>query len=107
MWLHVDGKNTPAFDGNGYVTGPDSTGTMINDMRSFLDFAQSKQLLVVFVLWNGAVRPTDNALNLIYDETKLQTYIDNALKVFYLFHLERIKFNVLIMQYAADGKRPG
>jgi mannan endo-1,4-beta-mannosidase len=54
-----------------------------------LDFAQSKQLLVVFVLWNGAVRPTDNALNLIYDETKLQTYIDNALKVFvtsYLFH---------------------
>ena len=82
MWLHVDGKNTPAFDGNGYVTGPDSTGTMIDDMRSFLDFAQSKQLLVVFVLWNGAVRPTDNALNLIYDETKLQTYIDNALKVF-------------------------
>ena len=39
MWLHVDGKNTPAFDGNGYVTGPDSTGTMIDDMRSFLDFA--------------------------------------------------------------------
>ena len=47
-----------------------------------MDFAQSKQLMVVFVLWNGAVRPSDNALNLLYDETKLQTYIDNALKVF-------------------------
>ncbi|XP_046463076.1 mannan endo-1,4-beta-mannosidase-like [Daphnia pulex] len=80
MWVHVDGKNTPAFDGNGYVTGPDSTGTMISDLRSFLDFAQSKQLLVVLVLWNGAKRPTDNTLNLLYDESKLQTYIDNALK---------------------------
>ncbi|KAI9559836.1 endo-beta-1 [Daphnia sinensis] len=80
MWLHVDGANTPAFDSNGYVTGPDNTGTMISDMRSFLDFAQSKNLMVVFVLWNGAVRPQEKALNLLYDESKLQTYIDNALK---------------------------
>jgi mannan endo-1,4-beta-mannosidase len=84
MWVHVDGKNTPAFDGNGYVTGPDSTGTMISDLKSFLDFAQSKQLLVVLVLWNGAKRPTDNTLNLLYDESKLQIYIDNALKVYLL-----------------------
>jgi hypothetical protein len=45
---------------------------------------------------------------LIYDETKLQTYIDNALKVFDIIFLpERIKFNILILRYAANGKRPG
>lgn len=94
MWLHVDGANTPAFDSNGYVTGPDKTGTMISDMRSFLDFAQSKNLMVIFVLWNGAERPQEKALNLLYDYSKLQTYIDNALKVLYASpSLYRLGFN--------------
>lgn len=81
MWLHVEGANTPAFDSNGYVTGPDRTGTMISDMRSFLDFAQSKDILVIFVLWNGAVLKQQNTINLLYDDSKLQTYIDKALTV--------------------------
>jgi mannan endo-1,4-beta-mannosidase len=102
MWVHVDGKNTPAFDGNGYVTGPDNQNTLISDLRSFLDFAQSKQLMVIFVLWNGAVRPTDNTLNLLYDETKLQTYIDNALNVniqFYNKSIIMIYLTLLIMLF--------
>lgn len=80
-WLHVEGDNTPAYDSNGFVTGPDRTGTMINEMRSFLDFAQSKNILVIFVLWNGAVLRNQNTINLFWDEPKLQSYIDNALKV--------------------------
>ncbi|XP_046463075.1 mannan endo-1,4-beta-mannosidase-like [Daphnia pulex] len=80
IWLHVEGENTPAYDSNGYVTGPDSTGTMISDMRSFLDFAQSKNILVIFVLWNGAYLRVQNTINLFWDEGKLQSYIDNALK---------------------------
>lgn len=59
----------------------DRTGTMINDMRSFLDFAQSKNILVIFVLWNGAYLTQQNTINLLFDDSKLQTYIDNALKV--------------------------
>lgn len=81
IWLHVEGDNTPAYDGNGYVTGPDSTGTMISDMRSFLDFAQSKDILIIFALWNGAYLRNQNTINLLFDESKLQSYIDNALKV--------------------------
>lgn len=79
--MHVEGQNTPAYDSNGYVTGPDRTGTIIDDMRSFLDFAQSQNMLVIFVLWNGAVLENQNTINLFYDNAKLQSYIDNALKV--------------------------
>jgi mannan endo-1,4-beta-mannosidase len=87
IWLHVEGGNTPAYDSNGYVTGPDSTGTMISDMRSFLDFAQSKNILVIFVLWNGAYLRVQNTINLFWDEGKLQSYIDNALKVLFIIKI--------------------
>ena len=82
MWLHVEGENTPAFDGNGFVTGLDKSCTMISDTKAFLDFAKSKNVLVVFALWNGAVLFTNqNIKNLFYDASKLQTYINKALKV--------------------------
>ena len=82
IWLHVEGDNTPAYDGNGFVTGPDRTGTMINDMKAFLDYAQTKNIVVIFALWNGAYLRNQNTINLMWDESKLQTYIDKALKVF-------------------------
>lgn len=104
----MEGANTPAFDSNGLVTGPDSTGTMINDMRSFLDFAQTKDILVIFALWNGAYLREQNTINLFWDEVKLQSYIDNALKVYildsnHLLNLKPIKF----MFFKAYGKRIG
>ena len=77
----MEGDNTPAYDSSGFVTGFDSTGTMISDMKAFLDYAQSKNLIVIFVLWNGASLNNQNTINLMYDESKLQTYIDKALKV--------------------------
>lgn len=83
--MHVEGDNTPAYDSDGFVTGLDRTGTMINEMRSFLDFAKSKNILVIFVLWNGAVLRNQNTINLFWDEAKLQSYIDNALKVNAIF----------------------
>ena len=55
---------------------------MINDMKAFLDYAQTKNIIVIFVLWNGAELKNQNTINLIYDESKLQSYIDKALKVF-------------------------
>ena len=54
---------------------------MINDMKAFLDYAQTKNIIVIFVLWNGAELKNQNTINLIYDESKLQSYIDKALKV--------------------------
>ena len=55
---------------------------MINDMKAFLDYAQTKNIVVIFALWNGAYLRNQNTINLMWDESKLQTYIDKALKVF-------------------------
>ena len=81
----MEGDNTPAYDGNGFVTDPDRTGTMINDMKAFLDYAQTKNIVVIFALWNGAYLNNQNTINLMWDESKLQTYIDKALKVIILY----------------------
>lgn len=79
--MHIGGETTPAFDSNGYVTGPDAGGTLIDDLKKFLDAAQRNNLLVIFVLWNGAVAPKDSVMGLITVDDKLQSYIDNALTV--------------------------
>ena len=54
---------------------------MISEMKSFLDFAQTKNIVIIFCLWNGAVLRNQNTINLFYDEGKLFTYVENALKV--------------------------
>jgi mannan endo-1,4-beta-mannosidase len=81
VWLHVEGDNTPNYDANGYVLGPDKTGTLIPDMKSFLNSAKAKNILVIFVLWNGATLRNQKSINLYWDNSKLQTYLDKALTV--------------------------
>ena len=81
IWLHIEGSNTPAYDGQGFVTGPDRTGTLIADMKEYLDYAQTKNILVIFVLWNGAYLREQNTIDLFWDDAKLQSYIDKALIV--------------------------
>jgi mannan endo-1,4-beta-mannosidase len=81
VWLHVEGDNTPNYDANGYVLGPDKTGTLFSDMKLFLDSAKAKNILVIFVLWNGALLRNQNSINLYWDNSKLQTYLDKALTV--------------------------
>lgn len=109
IWLHVEGANTPAFDSSGFVTGPDSTGTMIDDMRSYLDFAQSKNILVIFVLWNGAYLREQHTIDLFWDEAKLQSYIDKALKVKSFIRATYLIFGIHKSKtvFTAYGKRLG
>ena len=83
VWVHAEGSNTPEFDEKGYVTGPDKNGTIISDMNSLLDAAKAKNILVIFVLWNGAMLSVQKTIDLFLDKGKLQTYINNALMVFY------------------------
>ena len=52
---------------------------MTNDLRKFLQFARTVNVLVFIVLWNGATAPTTNYLNLLLDDAKHQSYIENAL----------------------------
>ena len=77
----MEGDNTPQWDANGFVTGLDNTGTMINDLKRFLDAASSRDIVVIPVLWNGAEMRNSKVVDLIWDNAKLQSYIDNALIV--------------------------
>jgi mannan endo-1,4-beta-mannosidase len=77
----VEGDNTPQWDANGFVTGLDNTGTMINDLKRFLDAASSRDIVVIPVLWNGAAMRNSKVVDLVWDNSKLQSYIDNALIV--------------------------
>ncbi len=80
----MEGESTPQFNGDGYVLSPDGQGTLIPDLSRFLDVAAENNVFVIPVLWNGALIRNDRYKNLIWDDNKLQSYIDNALNVTYL-----------------------
>ncbi|KAF2355525.1 Glycoside hydrolase family 5 [Trinorchestia longiramus] len=79
VWIHVEGYSSPHFDGNGYVDACDSTGDFINDMVTFLNAAEATDVLVTLTLWNGAVMSNQAYIDLVYDDSKLQSYLDNCL----------------------------
>ena len=98
IWVHVEGNNTPKWDQYGFVLAPDNSGTLITDLKAYLDEAKTRNILVIFVLWNGAVLNNQNAVNLVWDDSKLQTYIDKALKVHFTLSNKRhrLKYNDLL-----------
>lgn len=79
VWVHVEGYSTPRWDSNGYVTQCDQSGTFEADVKKLLDAAQAADVLVVLVLWNGAYLTNQAAVNLIWDDAKLDAYINNCL----------------------------
>ena len=85
----MEGNNTPKWDQYGFVLAPDNSGTLITDLKAYLDEAKTRNILVIFVLWNGAVLNNQNAVNLVWDDSKLQTYIDKALKVHFTLSNQR------------------
>lgn len=81
VWIHIEAEHTPEFDGNGFVVAPDRLGTIINDLSRFLDVAAANNVFVIPVLWNGALMRNQRYRNLVLDDARLQSYIDNALIV--------------------------
>eukprot|EP01125_Pyxidicula_operculata_P007570 TRINITY_DN256_c0_g1_i1.p1 TRINITY_DN256_c0_g1~~TRINITY_DN256_c0_g1_i1.p1 ORF type:complete len:372 (+),score=73.96 TRINITY_DN256_c0_g1_i1:18-1133(+) len=79
IWLFVEGFNIPLFDSNGFVIGTDSKGTLVEDMRRYLWTAQEYGITVFWCLWNGAVLRNNNVIQLIKNQTLLQSFIENAL----------------------------
>ena len=55
IWLHVEGDKTPQFDADGFGHYTDASNTLISDMCRYLRAAADLDVLVFFVLWNGAV----------------------------------------------------
>ena len=79
VWLHVEGYKTPVFDADGVVVATDSTGSLISDMRRYLRAARQLDILIFFVLWNGAVLKHQRVKDLFSDMSKLDSYIDTVL----------------------------
>ncbi len=81
IWIHIEAEHTPEFDGNGFVVAPDRVGTLINELGRFLDVAAANNVFVAPVLWNGALMRNQRYRNLVLDDARLQSYINNALIV--------------------------
>lgn len=75
IWVHTEGKASPAFDGQGKVTGPG--GAFLDDMQAVLDSAESAGILVLFSIWSERMK--NEHQDLVRDTLKLRSYIDNAL----------------------------
>ncbi|PVD25441.1 hypothetical protein C0Q70_13097 [Pomacea canaliculata] len=79
-WVHIEGQTSPKFDSSGHVSGLDNDGTFISDFKRYLDDARARNILIFPTLWNGAVHQRNELGGLITVESKLQSYIDKALK---------------------------
>ncbi|KAL3854805.1 hypothetical protein ACJMK2_014054 [Sinanodonta woodiana] len=75
VWVHCEGNHSPHLDAHGMVSGLQASGSMVDDMKKFLDLANYNKILVFFVLWNGAQPATNGLAGLILDGNKLNSYI--------------------------------
>ena len=55
VWLHTEGDHTPQWDANGFVVASDASKTLVSDLQRLLRAAQEFNVLILFVLWNGAL----------------------------------------------------
>ena len=78
VFVHTGGESSPAWDPSGYSTETD-TSTLVSQLGSLLDYAKTKSVFVIPVLWNLAYQPTQNAVNLFWDDSKLKSYLNNTL----------------------------
>ncbi|KAL1524274.1 hypothetical protein AB1Y20_019177 [Prymnesium parvum] len=79
VWLHVEGDHSPLFDKEGFVVATDAAGTLIADLRRYLQAAQQLDVLVFLVLWNGAVLHNQRTRGLFSSAARLQSYVERVL----------------------------
>ena len=94
VWVHVEGDVSPLYndDGSGtcfyfslshvfirFVLGTDNAGTLVSDLTAFLDECAKNNIFMGLVLFNGAVLRNQDTINLFWDDSKLETYLDKAL----------------------------
>ena len=85
-WVHCDGRSTPEFDENGFVTGLDDN--FLSDMEALLSIAAENNVMVMPCLWSFDMTKDFTAdagkyagmhADLIQDTNKTRSYINNAL----------------------------
>ena len=79
IWLFIEGDSIPEFDSSGSVTATDGAGTLIDELRSYAQYAAANNVFIHLCLWNGAVLRNNNTISLFTDEQKLDSFIQNAL----------------------------
>ncbi len=84
LWLHTNGAVTPAFDGDGFVTGP-GTGALA-DLGQILDLAHARDVGLILCLWSFdmlresfGTTITDRSLLMLTDPDARSAYIGNSL----------------------------
>ncbi len=85
FWLNTNGSQTPAFDANGYVTGPGPVA--IQNLRQILALAYQYRVGLILCLWShdmlntSELNSTQLARNdsLLTDTSYTMAYIRNAL----------------------------
>jgi mannan endo-1,4-beta-mannosidase len=80
MWLFIEGDAIPAWDNStGMVTGTDAAGSLIDELRSYAQYAAANNVFINLCLWNGAVLRNQKAIDLFSDTSKLDSFLKNAL----------------------------
>jgi len=79
VWVHVEGDVSPLYNDDGFVLGTDKAGTLVSDLTAFLDECAKNNIFMGLVLFNGAVLRNQDTINLFWDDSKLETYLDKAL----------------------------
>ncbi len=86
FWIHCDGRASPEFDVDGSVTGLDPS--FLDELEDILESAENHNVMVMPCLWSFDMTADNTAFagpyaglhaDLIQDEDKTQSYIDNAL----------------------------
>lgn len=86
FWLHCDGRGSPEFDSKGFVTGLDSTFFLHLD--DVFERAKNHKILIILCLWSHDILIdrrdvagdfAGNHKDLIEDENKTDSYLENAL----------------------------
>lgn len=84
LWLHTTGAESPAFDGNGKVTGP-GTNT-ISDLKQILDYAANEKVSLMLCLWSfdmlrisNGTTITGRANKMLTDTVYTNAYINKCL----------------------------
>ncbi len=77
IWLHCDGRYSPSFDREGAVIG--LPRTFIADFVDFTRRAERYGLMVLPVLWTFEMVDRARSRDLLTDQNKRQSYIDQAL----------------------------
>lgn len=75
IWLFTEGDCIPAFDDAGFVIKTDEAGSLTSDLRSYLEYAASKNIFVTIALWNGALMRNQKVQNLFTDDSKMDSFL--------------------------------